>query len=322
MEITPPFRRFPFKIDSGSSPGTGFSPVRACHMFCQVTYSKQLVYHLPGQLIFRCLTHYGIINIKIFPVNDYPDTGKLFQLTQLLYGEFCLDSSAAHKNMDIPDPVCSQPVINILGDIRAQQVVRISHKHACNIHRYIAAAYHRYRFSVKRPHRRGTGISVIPLYKTCCAIYSSQAAPFNVQRTVVNSTGGKDHSIVVSPKVFKRYIPPEFDVCEKPDMRVAERFIECGSNESDCRMVRGNTIPYEAKRDGELFENINIRFGGKPQIRTLLLELLKQNIRGIYPGRARPYNGRTQRPACHAGGILIISHSFYTILYSPVTIEI
>ncbi len=192
MEITPPFRRFPFKIDSDPS-WDRLRPVRAC----QCSDHGQQTAHLSSAGSVYLSTPHALRHHqyqKSFR-STIIRTPEAFPAPRSSCTEYCLQLLRAHKNMDIPGPVCSQSVINILGiSVPSRSSgYRISMR---VIHRYIAAAYHRYRFSVKRPHRWGTGISVIPPPTKRAAPYTPpQGYASSIQRAVV-ATGGDDHSIV------------------------------------------------------------------------------------------------------------------------------
>ena len=242
----------------------------------------------------------GLVELEVLVVDHDVHVPGLGQLTQLQGGELDLGGAAAAEDVHVRDRGLLQPLVHVARDLRDQHVVRVLGEHPRHVQRHVAVADHRDLLGLQRPRARVVRVAVVPGHEAGRAVGAVQVRAGNVQRGVVDGTGGEDDGVVVGEELAQGDVPAVLHVAEEPDVPAAQDGAQRRDDPLDARVVRGHAVADETERGGVAVEQVHA------DLELALADRLGlgEHVRGVDPGRAGADHGHAQRAGgggCHGG---------------------
>ena len=264
------------------------------HVLGHLPDGEELLQHLPGQLVGTGPVDGLLIQVEVLLVDDDLHPGQLLQLAQLLDRELGLGWSATDEHVQFTGLVALNPLVDIVRDVGAQQVVGPPHQDSGDIHGHVPASDDGHLPGIQGPVLVSVGIAVIPFDEVGGPVNAIKLMPGNLQGAIVHSAGGEEHHIIALKQVIQVDVLAELHIRIEMDLGVVQRLLQGAGDVLDAGVVRGHAVTDQTEGDGQLLEQIDPGPVAQTQVCPLFPKLPQQDVRGVDPCRPRAYDGHAQ----------------------------
>src|SRR5699024_2946453 len=129
-----------------------------------------------------------------------------------------LGDAAAREHVDVGDLLGAQPLVDVVGDVGLQQVVRVLGQDAGHVDGDVAGADHGDAGALHVPGRGDVGVGVVPEDELGGTVAAGQVDAGHVQGTVPVAAGGENDAVVVTVQVLELEVHSVLDVAVEGDL--------------------------------------------------------------------------------------------------------
>ena len=232
----------------------------------------------------------ALVVLEVLVVDDDVDVPRLGELAQLEGGELHLGGAAAAEDVHVRDRGRLEPLVDVAGDLGEEHVVGVLGQHAGDVEGHVAVADDRDLAGLERPGAREVRVAVVPGHELGGPVHAPEVVAGDVQRGVVDGSGGEDHGVVVGAEVGEGQVPAELHVAEEADVAAPQDGAQRGDDALDPGVVGGHAVADEAERGRVAVEQVDADL----ELPVLHGLGLGEHVRGVDAGRTGADDGDAQ----------------------------
>lgn len=147
--------------------------------------------------------------------------------------------------MDIGHGRRAETLVDVVGDLRDQKVVRVLGEQSSHVERDVAVADDADGCGIQRPFAWEVGVTVVPADEVGRAVRAVGIDAGDVEGCVAHRAGGEDDGVVVVLQVIERDVLAEAHVAEQADVAAVDHVAEGVDDALDAGVIGRDSVADE-----------------------------------------------------------------------------